>query len=68
MTGPALRNPDTLTSTHGNNRRPSKADLTPIAPALLAEYTAGVERAVRANRDREARENQLDGGYWWVAS
>lgn len=33
----------------------------PIDAAALAEFTAGVERAVAANREREARERHREG-------
>jgi hypothetical protein len=48
---------------HGNGRRPEREFA--VDPAALAEFNKGTQRAIRANRDRAARERHLDSLYFW---
>lgn len=60
-----LRTVDANTvATHGGNRRPSKADRTPVDVEAFAEFNRGTARAVAANRDRRVRERFLDS--MWI--
>lgn len=57
MTTPIRELRGKTSGTFGGNRRPSRVDLTPIDPALLALFNRGTDNAIRYNRGRPERED-----------